>query len=325
MRLAILADIHGNLPALEAVIAKLEQLQPDMVVVNGDIVNGVPFSNAVLDKIINYARKDDWIVTRGNHEFYYLDYGTERAEPGRDDPERWGTLHWLVEQMPPAYGIYLATLPDEYTFYFPNAQPLRLAHGVPGNNRIGFEVEQLEVKIAEKIAHVAEATLISAHTHVQIDRHIRHAVGRIEERSCHLVNPGSVGIPMNGDSDAQFAMLESVSEDVEPGGWQCTHYSVHYDRCPALEEYFRSGMLEAGGIVGQLFYWEMVTNVPEITPFFCWTYEKGLHLDDLTKTFLTYITTTGREQYVREKDPLGSSSLVSFASKRITQQFHSIV
>ena len=47
MRLAILADIHGNLPAFEAVCAELERLQPDGVVVDGDLINAVPFSPQV--------------------------------------------------------------------------------------------------------------------------------------------------------------------------------------------------------------------------------------------------------------------------------------
>ena len=51
MKLAILADIHGNLPALDAVARELERLQPDYVVVNGDLINGVPFSAEVIDRI----------------------------------------------------------------------------------------------------------------------------------------------------------------------------------------------------------------------------------------------------------------------------------
>ena len=43
MRLAILADIHGNLPALKAVMAEMERYQPDVVVVDGDLINAVPF------------------------------------------------------------------------------------------------------------------------------------------------------------------------------------------------------------------------------------------------------------------------------------------
>ena len=86
-RIAILADIHGNLPALEAVMVELESLQPDMVVLNGDLINAVPFSCEVVDRV----RQTDWLAIRGNHEFYFLDWGTERAIPGSEDPNRWGS------------------------------------------------------------------------------------------------------------------------------------------------------------------------------------------------------------------------------------------
>jgi predicted phosphodiesterase len=75
MRLAILADIHGNIHALQAVAAKLETLQPDAIIVDGDIINAVPFSNEVLD----FLRAADWVAIRGNHEFYFLDYVSGRA------------------------------------------------------------------------------------------------------------------------------------------------------------------------------------------------------------------------------------------------------
>ena len=113
MRLAILADIHGNLPALEAVVEELERLQPDHVVVDGDLINAVPYSTEVID----FIRAQRWLVVRGNHEFYYLDFGTERAIPGCEDPDRWGQLHWLVENITPAQGQYLAMLPDDCTFF----------------------------------------------------------------------------------------------------------------------------------------------------------------------------------------------------------------
>ena len=71
MQIAILADIHGNLAALTAVMAELERLQPDYVVVNGDLINAVPFSAEVIDLV----RAQNWVVVRGNHEFYYLDFG----------------------------------------------------------------------------------------------------------------------------------------------------------------------------------------------------------------------------------------------------------
>ena len=76
-RLAVLADIHGNLPALQAVIADMAQFAVDQVVVAGDSVNWGPFSRQVMELI--WAHR--WPVIRGNNELYLLDY-SDRARAG---------------------------------------------------------------------------------------------------------------------------------------------------------------------------------------------------------------------------------------------------
>lgn len=322
MRLAVLADIHGNLPALEAVCAKLETLQPDYVVLNGDLINGVPFSPEVID----FVRRSDWVVVRGNHEFYYLDYATSRALPGMDDAMRWGQLHWLVERITPQQGAFLAMLPDERTLYLPGTQPVRVAHGVPGRNRTGFYTQQPAAMIAAELTHIVEHTVISAHTHVQVDRQIcmetdaavdLHADPHTDPFTranaathyWHVINPGSVGMPLNGDPRAQFAILEAVDEQVALGGWRATHYRVAYDRRPALEAYATSGMAARGGILTELFYWEVVTAEAEIILFYRWAREHGFDVDnDLGATFDAYKRQTGRDAYVRSRDPLYQQS-----------------
>jgi predicted phosphodiesterase len=319
MRLALLADIHGNLPALEAVIRELERLQPDYVILNGDLINGVPYSAEVIDRV----RKLNWTVVRGNHEFYYLDYGTERAVPGCEDPVRWGQLHWLLKQISPEQGAYLALLPDERTLYFPGTQPVRVAHGVPGRNRVGFYTEQPAEAIVAEIGDVGERTLVSAHTHVQIDRHVAlHADAAAElyadphasphdepaaARQWHVINPGSVGLPLNGNSAAQFALLENVAEEQEAGGWKATMCSVNYDRRSALAAYHETGMMEAGGVITRLFYWELVTARPEIILFYRWAHEHGYDADlDAEGAFLAYSRLSERSRYVRKLDPLAN-------------------
>ncbi len=318
MRIALLADIHGNLPALEAVMSELERLQPDQVVVDGDLINAVPFSAEVIDLV----RAQDWVVVRGNHEFYYLDYGTERAQPWASDPRRWGQLHWLVARITPEQGQYLGMLPDDRTLYLPGAQPLRVTHGVPGRNRVGFYAEQPAESIAAELDSTSERTIVSAHTHVQVDRHVgaldagngesygdphssRTMQPSVVRRRWHVINPGSVGLPLNQDAGAQFAMIESVDEETEPGGWLATHYCIPYDRRPALEAYSTSGMLEAGGVMTQLFYWELVTARPEIILFYHWARENGHSPDeDIDGAFQAYVADTGRDQHVCGLDPL---------------------
>lgn len=318
MRIAILADIHGNMSALEAVIDQLERHQPDHVILDGDLINAVPFSS----EVVEYVRKSDWSVVRGNHEFYYLNFGTDRARPGMEEPSRWGQLHWLVEQITPEQAKYLAVLPDDRTIYLPNVEPFRVTHGVPGRNRVGFYNEQPEQSIAAEIEQVGERTLISAHTHVQVDRHVRrlhsaesdmlsdpHRSGRRDQssgdRPWHVINPGSVGLPLNGDTGAQFALIDSVPEAVEAGGWKATHFSVPYDRRPALEAYTTSGMLEAGGPITQLFYWELVTAEPEIIRFLQWARANGHDPEEaIEDAFRAYVGDTRRDQFIYSHDPL---------------------
>jgi hypothetical protein len=331
MQLAVLADIHGNLPALLAVQAELERLQPDSVILNGDLINPMPFNNCVID----FVRKADWAVIRGNHEFYLLDYGTERAPEGSHDSERWGSLHWLVKRIGAEQARYLAALPDELRLQFPGAEPIRAAHGVPGQNRVGFYQSMPEDKIIPAIESIEERNIISAHTHVQVDRHIckssapdpltdphegrsafepvlptqaenRPKRNRPNDRHWHLMNPGSIGLPLNGDPAAQFALMEAVPESEQPGGWKVHHHRVPYDRGPVLEAFATEGLLDAGGVIAQLFYWELVTAEPEIINYFRWCWSNGHDPDakDIRHSFAAYSEATGRIRYVEERDPL---------------------
>jgi len=339
MRLAVLADIHGNLPALQAVQTELERLQPDFVVLDGDLINPMPFSNSVVDIV----RASGWAVVRGNHEFYLLDYGTDRAPQGAHDSERWGILHWLVKRIGTEQAHYLAALPDEIRLQFLGAQPIRVAHGVPGRNRVGFYQNMPAGKIIPAIESIEERNVISAHTHVQVDRHLyknsspdpftdphesesvfrdgssshrggtdkgnpslRAAADRDHCHHWHLMNPGSIGLPLNGDPAAQFALMESVTENDEPGGWKVQHFRAPYDRCPVLEAFSSEGLLEAGGAIARLFYWELVTAEPEIINFFrwCWSNDHDPDAENIRHAFAAYSEATGRAQYVDQRDPL---------------------
>jgi predicted phosphodiesterase len=298
-------------------MAELEHLQPDHVVINGDLINGVPFSSEVIDLV----RPQDWIVVRGNHEFYYLDFGTPRAVAGSDDITRWGQLHWQVERIRKEQGAYLGMLPDERVLYIPGTQPVGIAHGVPGRNRVGFYNEQSAASIASELTYVKSPTFISAHSHVQIDRHVSlpvtfqmepladshdgHLLRAEVERRWHVINPGSVGLPLNGDTTAQFAIITSVPEEQVAGGWQATHHRVAYDRRPMLDAFDTSGLLAVGGVITELFYWELVTAETEIVLFYRWARAHGYDADaDMLGAFHAYCRQTGRDAYVRARDPL---------------------
>ena len=125
-RLAVLADIHGNLPALQAVIKDMAQFAVDQVVVAGDSVNWGPFSREVMEVV----SAGGWAAICGNNELYALDFETPRMPP-----------HWSSFTLPPILREQLgadwlnaiACLPDELCLRFLDAPALRVFHGVPGD------------------------------------------------------------------------------------------------------------------------------------------------------------------------------------------------
>lgn len=94
-RLAILSDVHGNLPALEAVTQDLAQFRVDQVIVAGDLVNVGPFPEQVVERIV----ESGWVVVRGSGELFPLDYGTPRAPDRWNDPTEFAMLPWLAHQV----------------------------------------------------------------------------------------------------------------------------------------------------------------------------------------------------------------------------------
>ena len=96
-----------------------------------------------------------------------------------------------------------------------------------------------------------------------------------------------------------------MADDVEAGGWQARMERIPYDRRPALQAYTESGMLDMGGIITRLFYWEVVTAEPEIVFFYRWAWANGHDADCAPQmAFDAYVAATGRDQYVRRRDPV---------------------
>ena len=171
----------------------------DQVIVAGDSVNWGPFSRQVLEIIT--AR--GWAIVRGNNELYALDYCTERA------PQHWSTF-----TMPPYLhdalgddGVkILACMPDTLQLRFRDAPPLRVFHGIPGDPWIAMYPDSSEEQVCEWLAGIAERTVIAAHSHVAMERHVA---------GWHIFNPGSVGVPLDGEHSASYMILEGGSQ-----GWE---------------------------------------------------------------------------------------------------------
>jgi predicted phosphodiesterase len=251
-RLAILADLHGNLPALEAVQADLAQFSVDQVVVAGDVINWGPSSAEVAARVLEAG----WAVIRGNNEFYLLDYGTPRAPAAWADTNQWALLPWLRQQLPNPWTAVIAAWPDTLSLRFPDAPPVRVVHGSPRGNAEPIHSAATEAEIADMLAGVREPLLIAAHTHLAMDRQVN---------GWHILNPGSVGVPLDGRHLARYLLLEGDSR-----GWRPTFRAVPIDPAPVLVEFERQGFLESCGVVGELVMEEYRHARLELLPFVVW-------------------------------------------------------
>lgn len=254
-RLAVLADIHGNLPAFEAVLADIDARGgADQVVIAGDLVNWGPFSAQVMTRVT----REDWALIRGNNEYYLLDYKTARQ------PEHWRSyslLPWLYEQLAGRWHRVIASWPDELSLRFPDAPPIRMFHGLPGDPWRGLHPLLTDTEIGSALAGVEETTVIAGHTHLAMDR---------RAADWHVINPGSVGVPLDGELTASYALLEGSE-----AGWEAQFFRLPFDHAAVLREFERQRFVERYGVIAQLVVREFERARLQVHPFNHWQAESA--------------------------------------------------
>lgn len=237
MKLAILSDIHGNRPALEATAADIDAWRPDVVLINGDVVNDGPSNPYCRDYVARRAAADGWIVLRGNHEEYVAEW-RDPATP------REGTAfdlirlsRWTYEQLGGCVDD-LTTLPERWDYTAPDGSRLVVMHGTLLGIRAGIYPFTSDEEVRRRI-DTGAAVFVTAHTHVP---HLRVLDGAI------IINTGSVGIPGDGDGRAAYGRLTWSRDE----GWHAGIVRVAYDRAAAERDYFTSGFVGGAGPEAEL-------------------------------------------------------------------------
>lgn len=249
-RLAILADIHGNLTALEAVLEDIARHDVDHIVVAGDMVNWGPQSAEVLERLSH----EDGAMLRGNNEYYQLDHNTARAPEGWD---RYVLLPWLDEQLKGKWHNRIAAWPDALSLRYPDASPAFVTHGWPDNPWYGIFPQTPDAEIETRLSGVQESTFITAHTHLPLERRVN---GR------HILNPGSVGLPLDGIPGIATYMLVEAT----PEGWEPLWRRVRFEVEKTLEALSQSGIVERCGPEGELVVEEFQTGRLRLWVFHNW-------------------------------------------------------
>jgi predicted phosphodiesterase len=216
-RIALLADIHANVWALEAVLADVRKQSVDLLWNLGDILHGVLRPRATYDLL----RSTDIALTiRGNQD-------RELYEPNADP-----RTQWMIRDLGADAITWLRGLPATAVF----EDEVLLCHGSPTDDLCylledvtsGHPQVRDEEEIVRLLAGASQPVIVCWHTH--IPRLVRLANGQT------IVNPGSVGLAAYSDEapvphamenyspDALYAILEKT-----PSGWDATFRNVPYD------------------------------------------------------------------------------------------------
>ena len=243
MRLAVLTDIHGNLGALEAVLEHVSKQNVDQIIVAGDVVNVFPGSKACWDLVTSLGCP----VLRGNHERYLCDYGTPAAPPDWAT-ERFQLLAWTQRQFTAQDLAAMRELPLVHRL-----PGLLVTHATPRSEFESVLETTPAQSLREMFAGTNEPLVLRGHNHVWREH-------RWDGRT--LVTVASVGMPLNGRRDAQYALLTG-----EGGAWRLEQRYVPYDLQPLLAELRSETYLATAGPVGAVFARELETAKPHILSF----------------------------------------------------------
>lgn len=252
-RLAILADIHGNMPALEAVLDDLAGQLVDEVLIGGDLVGRGPEGSRVVARIQELG----FPCIGGNHEDYLLGFRHREVPDEWWETEEWAAARWMAAELSEDAVQYITDLPFSIT-----RPGLCLVHGTPDSNRDGIGPWTRDGELEGYLAGVEERVLVCAHTHRAM---VRELGGRL------VINVGSVGLPFNNDPRAQYAIVSSGGRF----GWRAELRQVEYDRQRFYEIYEASGFLVGGGVTAALLRLEVEHATPLLVPFIEWARRSG--------------------------------------------------
>ena len=182
-RVALLADVHGNAPALAAVLREVEAEGVDLLVHAGDLTWG-PLVEETLALIHDSPGPTAFV--RGNSERADLEL-IDDTRVSDDEPTPREV--WMLEQHDAAAVAFLRSFSENVVVDVAKLGAVRVCHGSPRGDTECMTVETPEARVREFMAGVEETIVATAHTHVQFDRR----VGDVR-----LLNPGSVGLPYEG-------------------------------------------------------------------------------------------------------------------------------
>ena len=254
----MLADIHANYPALQAVTEHIDRWQPDKVFVAGDIVNRGPSPIECLQLVQERQRTDGWQVVRGNHEEYVIGFADPESTYNRIEYQIFQCSHWTYELL----GKDLSSL-REMPFCLDVSEPgmdkALVVHASMSGSSDGVFPFTTDSQLRSKIQTSEQSPpplICVAHTHFPLMRQVDES---------HVVNVGAVGLPFDGDHRASYGQFSW-----RDGKWFAEIIRLDYDRVLAEANFTKTGFIDGAGPVSLLILDELKTAQSRL---FQWTME----------------------------------------------------
>jgi predicted phosphodiesterase len=248
-RIAVLADIHGNLLALQAVLADARAQGADHFIVAGDILARAPYPLQTLRAL--QALGADLIL--GNADQYQIDYAHDLRPLGQQHSSHlYDVIAWTHAALGAQELAQVEALPAERVLELPGLPAVRVVHAEPGSLSGGlvplrdrpalqafrasssWPTDRDPLPMAQQVGELAETLLICGHTHIAFDEPI--------DGRARVINPGSVGFSVEGDPRARYMLLEW-----REGTSQVERRAVPYDLARLRADFHASGLLAGGG------------------------------------------------------------------------------
>ncbi len=182
MRIAAIYDIHGNLPALEAVLKEIEPMGVDRLVVGGDVLLG-PMPVACLDLLYNLPIPVHFVL--GNCEAAVLRYWEDGSLEGLSERAA-ADVRWTADTLSTKHRNLISNWSQTLTWRVEGIGEVLFCHATPDSDTEIFTRLTPDERLRSLFSEVAANVVVCGHTHMQFDL----TVGKIR-----LLNAGSVGMP----------------------------------------------------------------------------------------------------------------------------------
>jgi putative phosphoesterase len=195
-KVAAIADIHGNLRALEAVLEDIRREGPDQIVVCGDVASG-PFPGETLERLMGLGDKASFVCGNADRELVSAFDRQLPFDPSEEDPARL-FASWNAQQINQKQRDFLASFQDRVMLDVTGLGRVLFCHGTPNSDEEMITRLTPENTLRKFLAGVEANLVVCGHTHHQFVREIDRT---------RVINAGSVGMPYEGKPGAYWAFL----------------------------------------------------------------------------------------------------------------------